>query len=47
MCTFYNGQINSTAIEYYQNTYPTVYLKSSVKITGGTGKFDDPYTLSL
>ena len=27
--------------------YPVVYLKSSVKITGGTGTVDDPYTLDM
>ncbi len=26
---------------------PTFYLKSNVNVTGGTGTFDDPYTLSM
>lgn len=35
---------------YVANTgtiVPSVYLKSSVKITGGYGTSDDPYTLEL
>ena len=29
------------------NVRPTFYLKSNVNVTGGTGTFDDPYTLSM
>ena len=39
-------------VNYYNNAYsgygarPTFYLKSSVYVTGGSGTFDDPYTIS-
>ena len=44
-----------TSSGYVYNNYanlgdgvrPTFYLKSNVNVTGGTGTFDDPYTLSM
>ena len=38
----YDSEVNNTA-----SLYPVVYLKSTVKITGGTGTSSDPYTLGL
>ena len=41
------------ALSYYQTVdldkeiYPAVYLKASIKITGGDGTKENPYTLSL
>ena len=34
-------------VNYSTSVHPTLYLSSSVKITSGTGKSDDPYNLSL
>ena len=42
-----NGQLNRTNVYNLYYIRPTVYLKSIVKITGGTGIKDDPYKLSL
>ena len=45
--------INSDGSAYNRSVYdagaakPNVYLKSSVKITGGSGTSFDPYELSL
>ncbi len=43
----YNGgvYINPTGMGF--DVRPTFYLKSNVIVTGGTGTFDDPYTLSM
>ena len=42
------GRYVSYRIRYYPySVYPAIYLKSSVKITGGTGSSSDPYQLSL
>ncbi len=42
------GTIRSDDAYYsYLSTYPSLYLKSIIKITGGTGEKGSPYTLSL
>ena len=44
----YTGAIDCGASAYGTNyVFPVVYLKSSVKITGGTGSNSSPYILSL
>ena len=43
-----NGPIGTMfASEYSFLTFPVVYLSSNVRITGGDGSHDNPYTLSL
>ena len=43
-----NGGVNaSRPVSDETVAHPVVYLKSSVKITGGTGTSEDPYTLSM
>ena len=42
------GYVSINNVNYsYTYAYPVVYLKSNVKITGGTGTSVDPYTLGL
>ncbi len=41
------GTFGTAGVTVGYNVYPVVYLKSSVKITGGTGSSSSPYTLSL
>ncbi len=41
------GAVNQSDVCYASNVYPSVYLKSNVLITGGTGEKDNPYKLSL
>ncbi len=43
----YYGGISASSAIAVTVTRPVVYLKSSVKITGGTGSSSSPYTLSL
>ena len=38
-----NGYISSYYVNSDYYLFPVVYLKSSVKITGGTGTSGDPY----
>lgn len=38
---FYNSQSSN------YNVYPSVYLKSNIKISGGTGSSSDPYLLEI
>ena len=44
--------VSNNGNAYYINTYqsyslrPTFYLKSSVYVTGGTGRYDDPYEIA-
>ena len=41
-----NGSIDiGSAIDTNCATYPTLYLSSEIKITGGTGTQSDPYTI--
>ena len=43
-----DGYVNSNSVNYYQYAVrPTLYLKSNVKITGGTGTSTNPYTLGI
>ena len=43
-----SGSVDSTYVAYYgTGVRPTFYLKSNVNVTGGSGTFDDPYTLSM
>lgn len=42
----YNGNVNYNYAFYGYGARPTFYLKSSVYVTGGTGTFSDPYTIS-
>ena len=45
---FYYGTLGvGTFSSYGYGIRPTFYLKSNVNVTGGTGTFDDPYTLSM
>ena len=41
------GGLLPDGMSVLHGVYPVVYLKSSVKITGGTGMSSDPYTLGL
>ena len=41
------GFISDTNASLSMNIHPTVYLKSNVVISGGTGTETDPYTLSI
>ncbi len=40
------GYVNTNDAYYGYGARPTFYLKSSVYVTGGTGTFSDPYTIS-
>ena len=40
------GRVNNNNASYGCGARPTFYLKSSVYVTGGTGTFSDPYTIS-
>ena len=42
----YKGSVISNYAYYGIGVRPTFYLKSSVYVTGGSGTFDDPYTIS-
>ena len=45
---FGNGSVTSDYMHYtYYTVFPALYLSSNVKITGGDGSHDNPYTLSL
>ena len=44
---FINGTVDSDSSLYGSGVRPTFYLKSNVKITGGEGTFDNPYTISM
>jgi len=47
---FYVGNNSNLGITYSDYGYgvrPTFYLKSSIKITGGEGTFENPYTIGL
>ena len=41
-----NGSVGIINAYYGYGARPTFYLKSSVYVTGGTGTFSDPYTIS-
>ena len=41
------GLVNGDYAYYGDGVRPTFYLKSNVIVTGGSGTFDDPYTLSM
>ena len=41
-----SGGMRNNSSAYGFGIRPTFYLKSSVYVTGGTGTFDDPYTIS-
>ena len=41
-----NGNVHSLYASTGYGARPTFYLKSSVYVTGGTGTFSDPYTIS-
>ena len=43
----YTGNFDVGSSRIGSGIRPTFYLKSSVNVTGGTGTFDDPYTLSM
>ena len=43
----FSGNIQATSASINYNVRPVVYLKSNIKITGGTGTSSDPYQLSL
>ena len=43
--TNYNVSINNNALP--KGVFPTLYLKSSVQITGGSGTSANPYILSI
>lgn len=40
------GNLCTYSSSNYAHVFPTLYLKSGVKISGGTGTKDDPFTLS-
>ena len=40
------GDVYTNSASYGYGARPTFYLKSSVYVTGGTGTFSDPYTIS-
>ena len=42
-----SGYVNNTYTLSAYSVHPTIYLSSSAKITGGTGRIDDMYQLSL
>ncbi len=44
---YYSGRADYNGAPYSWNIRPVVYLKSSVKITGGEGTYNEPYILSL
>ena len=44
---YYSGYLNFTLSQAGYGIRPTFYLKSNVIVTGGTGTFDNPYTLSM
>ena len=41
------GRVDNYAAHLGYGVRPTFYLKSNVNVTGGSGTFDDPYTLSM
>lgn len=41
------GIVGSSRASYPFSVFPTVYLKSGVEITGGSGTSTDPYILSM
>ena len=41
------GSVHYITASYGLGVRPTFYLKSNVIVTGGSGTFDDPYTLSM
>ena len=44
---YFSGSVSSDYADSCIGVRPTFYLKSNVNVTGGTGTFDDPYTLSM
>ena len=42
-----NGNVDDNLTSNGYGVRPTFYLKSNVLVTGGTGTFDDPYTVSM
>ena len=41
-----SGVVSNYSASFGYGARPTFYLKSSVYVTGGTGTFNDPYTIS-
>ena len=44
---YYYGDVNRSTSYRGYGVRPTFYLKSNITITGGTGTFDDPYTIAM
>ena len=42
-----NGNVNNSIASYARGVSPALYLNSNVKISGGSGTEESPYTLSL
>ena len=42
-----DGDVNYYYVDLGLGVRPTFYLKSNVNVTGGSGTFDNPYTLSM
>ena len=46
-CVYGSGRLDWPKALRSESVYPSVYLKSDVKVTGGTGTSTDPYTLKM
>ena len=42
-----NGSLSRSSVESGSGARPAISLKKTIKITGGSGEIEDPYTLSL
>ena len=42
-----SGRVSYNSQSSNYNVYPSVYLKSNIKISGGTGSSSDPYLLEI
>ncbi len=47
MAVFSDGKIFTTVASGAREVYSTLFLKSSVSITGGSGSQDDQFTLTV